>query len=199
MHLQTKESLIFYLQIPLKKFLKTLWWPGSKTPYSVTRHMTTFLQSLTLSKCTAQMHSMRTAHTHTHSDTEANGNDNFSSTETADSCYSFVSFHFFSTIVLSWWRHQMETFPALLAICAGNSPVPAQRPVKRSFDVFFDLRLNKRLSKQSWSWWFETLSRPLWRHRNGHSWWFVRNYLMPNTDPVWGSAATALRQVCRSR
>ena len=27
--------------------------------------------------------------------------------------------------------------------------------------------LNKRLSKQSWAWWLETLSRPLWRHRNG--------------------------------
>ena len=65
----------------------------------------------------------------------------------------------------------METFSALLAICAGNSSVPGefptQRPVTRSFDVFFDLRLNKRLSKQSWDWWFETLSRPLWRHRNG--------------------------------
>ena len=39
----------------------------------------------------------------------------------------------------SWWRHQMETFSALLTICAGNSPVPgefpAQRPVTRSFDV----------------------------------------------------------------
>ena len=48
---------------------------------------------------------------------------------------------------LAWWRHQMETFPALLAICAGNSPVngefPAQRPVMQSFDVFFDLCLNK--------------------------------------------------------
>ena len=47
----------------------------------------------------------------------------------------------------------METFSALLAICAGNSPVtgefPAQRPVTLSFDVFFDLRPNKRLSKQS--------------------------------------------------
>ena len=42
--------------------------------------------------------------------------------------------------------------------------LPAQRPVTQSFDVFFDLRLNKRLSKQSWGWWFETLSRPLWRH-----------------------------------
>ena len=72
--------------------------------------------------------------------------------------------------VLTWWRHQMETFSALLAICAGNSPVtgefPAQMPVTRSFDVFVDLRLNKRFSKQSRSLWFETLSRPLWRHCN---------------------------------
>ena len=64
----------------------------------------------------------------------------------------------------------METFSALLAICAVNSPVsgeiPAQRPVTLSVDVFFDLRLNKRLSKQSWGWWFETLSHPLWRHWN---------------------------------
>ena len=71
---------------------------------------------------------------------------------------------------LSWWRYQMETFSALLAICAGNSPVPgefpAHRPMTQSFDVFFDLRLNKRLSKQSRGWWFETLSRPLWRHSN---------------------------------
>ena len=53
--------------------------------------------------------------------------------------------------MLSWWRHQMQAFSALLTICAGNSPVPvefpAQRPVTRSFDVFFDLRLNKWLSK----------------------------------------------------
>ena len=45
----------------------------------------------------------------------------------------------------------MEAFSALLAICAGNSPVtgefPAQRPGMRSFDVFFDLRLNNGLSK----------------------------------------------------
>ena len=72
----------------------------------------------------------------------------------------------------TWRRHQMEPFSALLALCAGNSPVsgefPAQRPVTRSFDVFFDLRVNRRLSKQSWGWWFETLSYSLWRHRNDH-------------------------------
>ena len=55
----------------------------------------------------------------------------------------------------SWWRHQMETFSALLALSAGNSPVtgefPQQRPVARSFDVFVDLRLNKQLIEQSWA------------------------------------------------
>ena len=60
----------------------------------------------------------------------------------------------------------METFSALLALCAGKSPVTgeftAQRPVTRSFDVFFD----PRLSKQSWGWWLETPSRSLWRHWN---------------------------------
>ena len=64
----------------------------------------------------------------------------------------------------------METFSALLALRAGNSPVPSefpsQRPVTRSFDVFFHLSLNKRLSKQSWGWWFEMPSRSLWRHCN---------------------------------
>ena len=64
----------------------------------------------------------------------------------------------------------MKTFSVLLAFCVGNSPVTgeftAERPVTRSFDAFFDLRLNKRLSKQSWGWWFEMLSCPLWRHCN---------------------------------
>ena len=48
----------------------------------------------------------------------------------------------------------------------GPGEFPAQRPVTRSFDVFFDLRPNKRLSKQSWGWWFETLLCALWRHCN---------------------------------
>ena len=59
-------------------------------------------------------------------------------------CYVMVDF------TKSRWRHQMETFSALLAFCAGNSPVtrvfPSQRPVTRSYDVLFDSRLNKRLS-----------------------------------------------------
>ena len=70
----------------------------------------------------------------------------------------------------TWWRHQMETFSAFLAICAGNSPVtgefPSQRPVTRSFDVFFGMLLNKQLNKQWRGWWIETPSRPLWRNCN---------------------------------
>ena len=69
-----------------------------------------------------------------------------------------------------WWRHQTETFSALLDVCEGtplvNGGIPSQRPVTRSFDVFFDLRLNKRLSKQSRRRWFETPLHSLWRHCN---------------------------------
>ena len=71
----------------------------------------------------------------------------------------------------TWGRHQMGTLSASLALCVGNSPVngefPAQRPVTRNFDVFFDHRLNKQLSKQSWGWWFEKPSRSLWPQYNG--------------------------------
>ena len=82
----------------------------------------------------------------------------------------------------AWWRDENETFSAFLALCMGNSPVtgefPSQRPVTRGFDVFFDLHLNKRLSKQSWGWWFEMPSRSLWCHHN-----VVRKD--PVTDPEW--------------
>ena len=65
----------------------------------------------------------------------------------------------------------MEAFSTLLALCAGDSPVtgesPSQRPVTWSFDVFFTLPLNKRLSKQSWGWWFEMPSCSSWSHCNG--------------------------------
>ena len=74
----------------------------------------------------------------------------------------------------SYFYHRyctMTSFSALLALCVGNSAVtgefPAQRTVTQNFDVCFDLRLNWRLSKQSWGWWFGTPSRPLWRHSNG--------------------------------
>ena len=82
----------------------------------------------------------------------------------------------------TWWCHQIETFSALLAICAGNSPVtgefPAQRPVTRSFNVFFDLRLNKRLSKQWWGWRFETFDVTLMREADlEHFYLFTWNWI----------------------
>ena len=70
----------------------------------------------------------------------------------------------------TWWRHQVEIFCASLALCAGNSQVtgefPSQKPVTRSFDCVFDLRLSKRLGKQWRCRWFETPSRSLRRHCN---------------------------------
>ena len=78
--------------------------------------------------------------------------------------------YFHKTDSSSWWRHQMETFSALLALCEENPSVtgefPAQRPVTQNFDVFFDLRLKKRLSKQSRRRWLETPPCSLWRHCN---------------------------------
>ena len=79
-----------------------------------------------------------------------------------------MAYHYITTG--TWWRHLMEAFSALLALCAENSPITgefhSQRPVKRGFDVFFDLRLNKRLRKELWGCWFETPPRSLWRHCN---------------------------------
>ena len=70
---------------------------------------------------------------------------------------------------ISWWRHQMETFSALLAIYAGIHRSPVISPHKGQWCgalMFSDLRPNKQLSKQWWGWWFQTSSYPLWRHRN---------------------------------
>ena len=88
------------------------------------------------------------------------------------SCRSKWLNMFLSTLHQWWpywtmprWRIKWKHFPRYWPFV-----VPAQRPVTRSFEAFFGLRLNKRLSKQSWGWWFETLSCPLWRHRNANAW-----------------------------
>ena len=75
----------------------------------------------------------------------------------------------------------METFSALLALCEGNSLVtgefPSHWPVTQSFGDFFDLRLNKRLSKPSRRRWFETPSRSLWRSCNIGKGEYSRNFI----------------------
>ena len=102
------------------------------------------------------------------------------------------------TILVSAWpsnttgRYMMTSsnrnISALLSFRAGNSPAtgefPAQRPVMQSFDVFYDLHLNKRLSKQSWGWWFEMLSWSLWRHHNDIMFWLTK-LMSPMTPDMW--------------
>ena len=60
----------------------------------------------------------------------------------------------------------------------GPDEFPAQRPVTRSFDVFFDMCLNKRLSHQPWGWWFETPPWSLWHQCNGESLFPVESYFL---------------------
>ena len=66
------------------------------------------------------------------------------------------------------WRHIMETFPRYWPFVRGIHRSPVNSPHKGQWRgaLVFSLicALNKRLSKQSWGWWFETPSRSLWRH-----------------------------------
>ena len=65
-----------------------------------------------------------------------------------------------------WWRHG-NVFCVTGHLCGEfTGEFLAQKPVTRSLGVFFDLHQNKRLSKLWWGWWFETPSRPWWRHCN---------------------------------
>ena len=64
------------------------------------------------------------------------------------------------------WKHFRVTGP-LWGEFTGHRWIPSLRPMTRIFVVFFDLRLNKRLSKQLRCRWFETPWRSLWCHRNG--------------------------------
>ena len=66
------------------------------------------------------------------------------------------------------WKHFPHYWPFVQGIhwWLVIGELPSQRPVKRSFDVFFDLRLNKRANKQSRFQGFETPSRSSWRHCN---------------------------------
>ena len=69
----------------------------------------------------------------------------------------------------------------------GPGEFPAQSPVTRSFDVFFDLHLNKRLSKQPWGWWFETPSWSLWRHYDVIVYRWHAPYQGPKSIRSWGN------------
>ena len=76
----------------------------------------------------------------------------------SEHCNDSISLNITLHLCIAQMHDQMETFSALLAICAGNSPVPGW--------------------KKSWGWWFETLSRPLWCHCNGYL--YVAYTVIPN-------------------
>ena len=95
----------------------------------------------------------------------------------------------------AWWRHQVETLSALLALCrefTGHRWIPRTKASD-------DLRPNKRFSKQWWGWWFETPLPSLWRHCNGP---FVRilepcddaNQVIRSLSPSCRATSLALGQ-----
>ena len=103
-------------------------------------------------------------------------------------CYHNIPYRY--NFVIHDVIYQMKTFSALLALCGGNPPVtggfPSQRPVTRSFDDFVDLRLNKRLGKQSRRRWFETPLRSFWRHCiESTSKWSIFQDGVWSTKPYW--------------
>ena len=89
----------------------------------------------------------------------------------------------------TWWRHQMETFSALPNLFEGNPSVAggfsSQRLLTRSFGVFLDQRLNKRLSKQSRRRWFETPSRSIWRQCKEHTSYITHMMRLYNNVPLY--------------
>ena len=123
---------------------------------------------------------------------------------------------------LNMMTSSKETFSVLLSLCERNPPVtggfPSQRPVTQSFDVFFDLGLNKRLNKWSWRRWFETPSSSLcgnwydvwgWirnfiAHFNGHAITYLCTELRcqwnwPQTVGVIALKNRVLKQICAAQ
>ena len=94
-----------------------------------------------------------------------------------------------SAPLLPWWRHQMKTTSALVAFCAGNSSVTGKKATDKLW-CFFDLRLNRQLSKQCRHWWYETLPRSLWCHCSAslcHQFFDERiylQYIQPRTRQI---------------
>ena len=108
----------------------------------------------------------------------------------ADQCFPLVQ-HFNYLYISTFWEERnckTNRFREWIKDDKVTGEFPAQRLVTRIFDIFFDLRLNKLMSKQWSGWWFETPSRPLWRHCNdnlGLHWWDVL--------PAWACVCACTR------
>ena len=101
-------------------------------------------------------------------------------------CYSYVLHITAFCMLTSSNRKKIRVIGPLW----GNSPVTGDA----EFDVFFDLRLNKQLSKQSLGWWLETPWRSLWRHGNGTQTFFIKPFLQI-FDTSGGIACTSVVMV----
>ena len=82
------------------------------------------------------------------------------------------------------WEHFPRYWPFVLGI-------PSQRP----FDVFFDLRLNKPMSEQSWGWWFETSSCSLWRHCNENQLRGVKKWPNYTVSMLWSYVFVVIQYI----
>ena len=67
---------------------------------------------------------------------------------------------------MAWWRHHMGPFFRVTVPLTGDQWIPITKARDAELWCFLDLRLNKRLSKQSRRWWFEKISRSLLHHCN---------------------------------
>ena len=88
---------------------------------------------------------------------------------TKDTPYFAMAIEYFGECIIMMTSSNGNIFRITGHLCGkftGPRWISHTRPVTRSFDVFFDMHPNKRLSKQWWDWWFETPPCPLWRHRN---------------------------------
>ena len=113
-----------------------LWWQRPATPYSIIRpQCVDFHKSAAFNVYCAEPEISATNGTNVYFNNTTQKEVNIADSHALANIYIFVD---------PWWRHQRVTVSALLAIRAGNSP---KWPVTRSFDVFLDLCLNKRLNK----------------------------------------------------
>ena len=149
----TKSFEVFWHDLPYKIITCWLIWPQDISAHSIMT--SSYIQCATMGMAVWRNHqkyemvSMET------------GSNLISSTEVS-LIYGIASIH--DDVIK--WKHLPRNWPFLRGIHRSPVNSPHKRPVTRSFDVYFDLRPNKRLSKQSWGWWIETPSRPFWRHRN---------------------------------
>ena len=97
----------------------------------------------------------------------------------------------------TWWRHQMETFSVLLALCEGNPPVtggfPSQKSVTQSFDVCFDLHTAEQTIERRR--WFEAPSRSLRRHCKDTKTKSTCSTLMANIYKVLEIQSASMKQL----